>query len=108
MTDKPTITIADPHQVPVVFSSHVAGVGYWDGVMNITLCAAQFTPDLRSTAIPLDLAISARLRIPLGAAKDLYDRMGAMLAQAGVIPLHEVHAPPVQANIGVATEGKPN
>jgi len=106
MTDKPQITIADPHHVPVVFSSHVAGVGMFDGVMNVTLCVAQFTPDLQTSQTAVDLAISARLRLSLGAAKDLYDRMGGMLAQAGVIPLHEVHAPPVQ--IGVTTEGKPN
>jgi hypothetical protein len=108
MTEKPTITIADPHQVPVVFSSHVAGVGIFDSVMNVTLCVAQFTPDLQTSQTAVDLAISARLRLSLGAAKDLYDRIGGMLAQAGVIPMHEVHAPPVSANVGVAPEGKPN
>lgn len=80
MTDTPLIA-TDPHAVPVVFINQLVGSGHLNGVVNITLAVAQFTPGVDNKIEP-DLVIAARLRMDLFCAQQLRDALTAILEQA--------------------------
>lgn len=86
MTEKKSdlLPVADPYNVPVVFSNTVAGFGFYAGNINLTLAVMRFTPtELGDNARPIDpdLAIVARLRLDLGCAEQLYEQLGKLLQQ---------------------------
>lgn len=78
MADEPT-QLTDPYQVPVTYCNQVVGVGALNGVCNITLATARFTPQ-DSKVIP-DLVVSSRLRMDLWCVQQLHDQLAHILAQ---------------------------
>ncbi len=79
MSDIPEqLTIGDPHQVRVTFANQVVGLGHFDGVVNITLAVAQFTPRPDNTVDP-DLVVCSRLRMDLACARQLHSAIGKVL-----------------------------
>ena len=81
------IEISDPNNEPVKWANQVLGQGHVNGVVNITLGQARFTP-LYLTDDPLpegessvstDMIVAARLRMDLACAKQLRDSLDALL-----------------------------
>lgn len=71
--------ITDPHNVPVTFSNEVMGIGVFNGVVNVTLGVARFTPQLDGTVDP-DRVVAARLRLDLPTAIVLRDQLNQQIA----------------------------
>lgn len=85
MNDAPTVTvtsidISDPHNTPVVFANSVIGSGHLNGVINITLGTARFSPT-HDGKIATDLVISARLRLDMACAEQLAAQLGKLIEQ---------------------------
>lgn len=76
MTDG-KLPIAEPTHIPVVFANEVANIGILNGVINITLTAAQFTP--QSDEVVPDLVIVSRLRFDLVCAQQLHQMLGQII-----------------------------
>jgi hypothetical protein len=74
------LPITDPYKTPTVFVNQVAGAGHLNGVVNITFTTAQFTPNSDGQVLP-DLVITARLRMDLFCAQQLYAELGRIIAQ---------------------------
>jgi hypothetical protein len=88
MPDKTTETantesphISDPHRVKTEFVNQVVGSGHLNGVVNLTLATANFTPNADGK-IDLDLVIAARLRMDLFCAQQMHEALGQIIAQA--------------------------
>ena len=84
MTDdsKPdSLPITDPFKVPTVFVNQVVGAGHLNGVVNLTLATAQFTPNDVGDVAP-DFVITSRLRMDLFCAQQVYDILGQQIAAA--------------------------
>ncbi len=71
--------ISDPKNVPVIFISDVAGIGFLNGVCNLTLVTAQFTPS--GDVVDTDLVVASRLRFDLFCAQRLYEMLGKIIDQ---------------------------
>lgn len=81
MTDKPeTLPITDPHRVPVVFFNNLVGSGHLNGVANLTLAVANFSPSPGGAVLP-DMVVAARLRTDLFGLQQLRDACDAILQQ---------------------------
>lgn len=78
--DDKTLPITDPYRTPTTFVNQVVGAGHLNSVVNITFATANFTPNNDGKVDP-DLVISARLRMDLFCAQDLYDQLGRILQQ---------------------------
>lgn len=80
-TESPTpnerLPVTDPHRVPITFVNQVVGSGHLNGVVNITLAAAMFTPT--KTHIEPDLVITSRLRMDMFCAEQLYAVLGSII-----------------------------
>lgn len=72
------LKITDPSNVPVVFVNQVIGQGSLNGVINLTLGTARFTPNEKSE-IDVDMIVSARLRMDVVCATQLRDSLDAVL-----------------------------
>lgn len=75
--DLPTIKISDPHNVPVTFIGDVGGVGFLNGVINITYVTPRFTPS--ANRVDNDLVVSGRHRLDLYCAQRLYEMLGEII-----------------------------
>lgn len=80
------ITITDPNNEPVKWANQVLGQGHLNGVVNITLGQARFTPSAiydepqaEGEPIDTDMIVAARLRMDLACAKQLRDSLDALL-----------------------------
>lgn len=73
------VQITDPYQVPVTFCNQVVGSGVLNGVCNLTMAVARFTPNEGKVAP--DLVIASRLRLDLFCAQQLHAELGRILAQ---------------------------
>ena len=78
---KSPLPITDPFKVPTIFINQVVGAGILNGVVNLTMACAQFTPDSDGGVAP-DLVIASRLRMDLFCAQQLYETLGKQLAAA--------------------------
>lgn len=70
----------DPHHVPVAFCNGVVGSGHLNGVANVTLAVANFTPNAEGK-VDTDLVVSARLRMDLYCVRELRDALDRILAE---------------------------
>lgn len=70
-------SITDPHHTLPVFCNVVVGSGTMNGVANLTLGVALFTP--QGAEIDLDVVISCRLRMDMPCLETLYQQIGQML-----------------------------
>lgn len=75
------LVIPDPDNVPVVFASHVVAAGHLNGVVNLTLAVARFSPNAAGGVDP-DLVVASRLRLDMGCTAQLYEQLGRILGQA--------------------------
>lgn len=80
MTDKAILPVTDPLHVLPQFFSVVAGSGTLNGVCNITLAVAQFTPNADGKIDP-DLVVNVRLRADIGGIQQLRDACDSLIAQ---------------------------
>lgn len=79
---EPLLRITDPDNVPVTFISDVGGVGFLNGVINVTFVTARWTPDTTGPEpVRPDLIISSRLRMDLFAAQQLRDHLTKVIEQ---------------------------
>jgi hypothetical protein len=62
--------------VPVVFVNTLLGRGHMNGVVNLTFGTFQFTPT--EDSIDSDLVLSARLRMDVVCAQQLYQSLGEL------------------------------
>lgn len=69
----------DPNNVRVTFVNDVAGIGFLNGVLNVTLVTARFTPI--GSAVEADNIVSARLRMDLFCAQSLHTLLGQIIEQ---------------------------
>ena len=69
--------ISDPYNCPVTFINDVAGIGFANGNINLTLSVARFTPC--GDAVQSDLVIASRLRFDLYAAQQIHSMIGKIL-----------------------------
>lgn len=74
-----TLPISDVYKTPTVFVNQLVGSGHLNGVVNCTFATAQFTPV--DGAVQPDLVITARLRMDLFCAQQLYERLGAIIQE---------------------------
>lgn len=79
MTNQPALKITDPDNVPITFVNEIGNAGFLNGVLNITLTAARFTPD--GTQIAPDIVVASRLRMDLKCAQQLCDLVGSIIEQ---------------------------
>ena len=79
MPDPKEVIILDPHAVPVTFVSDVAGIGFLNGVVNLTLVTARFTPVGKD--VDADLVVASRLRFDLFCAQRVHEMLGNILEQ---------------------------
>ena len=70
--------ISDPNNAQVIFVNQVLGQGHLNGVINLTLGVARFTPD-ESDNVETDMVIAARLRMDLVCAMQLRDSLDAII-----------------------------
>lgn len=82
MSDKKPdfITVTDPHNCPVTFASVVAASGHHNGVVNLTLAQARFTPSATGVVDP-DFIVAARLRMDIACAMQLRDQLERIIGQ---------------------------
>ena len=73
----PDNTITDPHHTLPLYCNMVVGSGVLNGVANLTLAVAQFTP--QGDAIEPDFVINCRLRMDMQCLAALYEQIGHML-----------------------------
>jgi len=74
------VSITDPYKTPTTFVNQVAGAGFLNGVVNVTMATAQFTPQANGIVTP-DLVITSRLRMDLFCAQQLYAELGRIIQQ---------------------------
>lgn len=79
-SDNTRLPIGDPYKAPTVFVNQMVGSGYLNGVVNLTLATAQFTPNHAGSVDP-DMVITSRLRMDLFCAQQLYEALGKIIAQ---------------------------
>jgi len=75
------IVISDPNNEPVTFVNQVLGQGHLNGVINITLGVARFTPkdSAPESMVDIDMIIASRLRMDLACAQQLRDCLDTLL-----------------------------
>jgi len=73
------IDVTDPYQTPVIFVSQVVGTGFLNGVVNLTLATARFTPS--GGRVEPDLVVSSRLRMDLFCAQQLRNEIDRIILQ---------------------------
>lgn len=86
-----SLPLTDPNNVSVTFVSQVAGVGFLNGVLNVTLATARFTP-IGSEVTP-DIIVSSRLRFDLFCAQELHNLLGKIIEQNTKGPAQPVGKP---------------
>lgn len=77
--DAKPLIVTDPSNAPVVFANSVVGSGHLNGVVNLTLACARFSPG-PDNKIDADLVVAARLRMDLFCAQQLRDALDVILA----------------------------
>ncbi len=68
------IKVTDPGNVPVTFVNQVLGQGFLNGVLNVTMGVARFTPNDKGV-IDVDMIVASRLRMDLTCAVQLRDSL---------------------------------
>ncbi len=77
MSDK--VTVTDPNNVEIVFVNQVLGQGHVNGVINLTMGAARFTPSSATGEVEVDMVVASRLRMDLVCAQQLRDSLDELL-----------------------------
>jgi len=72
------LKIVDPNNVRVEFVNTVGGSGFLNGVLNLTLLTARWTPD-GTESVPVDLIVGSRLRFDLKCAQEIRDALDAII-----------------------------
>lgn len=73
------LPISDPYKTQTVWVNQLVGSGHLNGVVNLTFATAQFTPV--DGVVQPDLVITARTRMDLFCAQQLYERLGAIIQE---------------------------
>lgn len=87
MSENAPLKITDPNNEQVKFVSMVGGSGFLNGIVNVTLLTARWTPDaIPSDHVPIDLVVGSRLRFDLKCAQELRDVLNGII-EANTRPL---------------------
>lgn len=87
-----TLIITDPSNVSITYINQVVGCGHLNGVANITLAVARFTPNASGKVDP-DLVIASRLRMDMPCLAQLHEQIGQILGQAMATAMATTAAP---------------
>jgi hypothetical protein len=79
MSEENTVKLTDPNHVPVIFVNDVTGIGFLNGVINLTLSTALFTP--QGSQVETDLVVASRLRMDLFCAQQLHGLLGKIIEE---------------------------
>lgn len=82
--NEPILPISDPDNVRDIFINDVAAAGFLNGVINMTLVTARWTPKTTKPEmnVPPDLVIASRLRMDMLCAKRMRDQLDVFLKTA--------------------------
>ncbi len=110
MTEKTTkpepLRVTDPHLVPVTFVNQVVAAGHLNGVVNMTLAVARFSPTPEG-AIDTDMITASRLRMDMGCAVQVRDQLDIIIGQAQAA-MKQVLATAVLSTAAPGKSGKPS
>ncbi len=76
-----TFIVPDPDNVPVTFVNQVFAAGALNGVVNLNLAVALFSPNVAGK-IEADAKVACRLRMDMGCAQQMHTQLGRILAEA--------------------------
>lgn len=77
MADQAPLKITDPDNIAITFVNEVGNIGFVNGVVNVTLTAARFTPT--GDQIVPDIVVASRLRMDLHCAQQLHEMVGQII-----------------------------
>ncbi len=100
------LRITDPHNVPVIFAHHLVGAGHLNGIVNMTLGVARFSPT-PDGAIDTDMVVAARLRMDMACAMQMRDQLDRIIGQAETA-MKQVLATAFVSSAAPGTSGKPS
>lgn len=75
------LRITDPDNVPITFAHLLVAAGICNGIVNLTLAAARFTPT-DAGMIDNDVIVASRLRLDLACAVHLRAELDRIIGQA--------------------------
>ena len=76
-----SFVVPDPDNVPVTFVNQVSAIGQLNGVVNVLLTVARFSPNAGG-GVDNDLIAASRLRMDMVCAGQLHAQLGRLLQQA--------------------------
>ncbi len=100
------LRITDPHNVPVTFVNQVVAAGHLNGIVNMTLGVARFSPT-EAGAIDTDMIVASRLRMDMACAMQLRDQLDRIIGQAEAV-MKQALATAVLSTAAPGASGKPS
>ncbi len=100
------LRVTDPHLVRVEFVNQVVAAGHLNGVVNMTLGVARFSPTPEG-AIDTDMIVASRLRMDMGCAVQMRDQLDRIIGQAEAA-MKQVLATAVLSTAAPGKSGKPS
>jgi hypothetical protein len=77
MPDK--LPIKETENIPITFVNEVAGWVFLNGVVQVALVSAMWTPTEMGVDAPVDLRLACRLRMDLQCAQNLHAALGQVI-----------------------------
>ena len=100
------LRVTDPHLVPVAFVNQVVAAGHLNGVVNMTLGVARFSPT-PAGEIDTDMIVASRLRMDMACAMQMRDQLDRIIGQAEAT-MKQALATAFVATAAAGTSGKPS
>lgn len=104
---KPEIVkVTDPYNAPVTFVNQIVAAGHLNGIVNMTLAVARFSPT-PDGEIDTDMIVASRLRMDMSCAIQMRDQLSRIIGQAEVA-MKQVLATAFVSTASVGKSGKPS
>lgn len=100
------LRVSDPGNVPITFAHLLVAAGSCNGIVNLTLAAARFSPTEAGT-IDNDVIVAARLRIDMTCAVHLRAELDRIIGQAEA-QMKQALATAVLSTAAPGKSGKPS
>ena len=100
------LRVTDPHLIPVAFVNQVVAAGHLNGVVNMTLGVARFSPTPEG-AIDTDMIVASRLRMDMACAMQMRDQLDRIIGQAETT-MKQMLATAVLSTAAPGKSGKPS
>ena len=98
--------ITDPHTVPVTFVNQVVAAGHLNGVVNLTLATARWSPK-PDGKVDIDMVTASRLRMDLVCAVQLRAQLDRIIGEAEAT-VKQMLATAIVSTAAVGKSGKSN